>query len=149
MEKIFQALFLAIIGSAITIPSAVAGSATDALSICLADNTTGKDRKDLARWVWIGMSAHPEIKSLANVPDTKRDELDRLLASMFTRLITEDCRLQAKEAIKKEGNESFEAAFGAFGKLAMKELMTDSSVNASFTRFTKYIDEKKVNSALE
>ena len=39
--------------------------AGDALGRCLADNTTGRGRKDLARWVFVSMAAHPEIRPLA------------------------------------------------------------------------------------
>jgi hypothetical protein len=37
----------------------------DALSTCFADRTSGKDRKDLARWIFLAMAAHPEMKEQA------------------------------------------------------------------------------------
>ena len=146
MKKITAALFAIVIGSVIATPFAIAGSATDALGTCLSDNTTGKERKDLARWIFVGMSTHPDMQGLSNVTDANREGLDRMMASIVTRLMTENCRSQAKLAMEKEGAAAFQAAFGAIGKLAMQELMSNPKVNASFTNYSKYLDTNKINS---
>ena len=148
MKTFVTAIVAVVIGSAVTVSSASAGSATDTLSTCLADNTTGKDRKEMARWVFVGMASHPEIKTLSNVTQAKRDELDKIMATMVTRLMTESCQVQARSAMEKDGGEAFKVAFGVVGKLAMQELMSNPNVNASFSDFAKYIDQKKFNSAL-
>lgn len=147
MKKIAVALVAIIISSAIATTSAIAGPATDALGTCLSDNTTGKERKDLARWIFVGMSAHPDMQGLVNITEANREELNRMMASIITRLITENCKSQAKLAIEKEGAESFQDAFGAIGKLAMQELMSNPEVNSSFTNYSKYLDSNKINSA--
>lgn len=147
MKKIVTALAALVIGSAIATSSAIAGPASDALGTCLSDNTTGKERKDLARWIFVGMSAHPDIQSLSKVTEATRDELDRMMAAIVTRLMTENCRSQANLAMEKEGAASFQAAFGAIGKLAMQELMSNPDVNSSFTNYSKYLDTNKINSA--
>ena len=77
----------------------VAGPATDALASCVADNTTGKDRKDLAKWVFVAMSAHPEIKPLSKASDAVKESLDKNLANIATKLITESCRTEAHLAV--------------------------------------------------
>jgi hypothetical protein len=146
MNKIVKTLAAVILGSVITSTSAIAGPATDALSACLADNTTGKDRKDMARWVFVGMASHPEIKNLSNVTDANRDELDRIIAALFTKLVTERCPVQAKLAMEKDGNAAFQAAFGIIGQLAMQELMSNPNVNSSFSKFSRYIDQNKMSS---
>jgi len=148
MKKFVSGLSLAVIGSIISVSPAIAGPAADALTTCVADNTTGKDRKDLAQWVFVAMTAHPEIQPFSNVTEANRDELDKKMAALATKLITESCRTEAKVAIEKEGSESFKAAFGALGKLAMQELMSNPDVNTSFSRYTRYIDQKKLSSAL-
>lgn len=146
MKKIVTALAAVVIGSAIATSSAIAGPASDALGTCLSDNTTGKERKDLARWIFVGMSAHPDIQSLSKVTEATRDELDRMMAAIVTRLITENCLSKAKFAMEKEGAASFQAAFGAMGGLAMQELMSNPEVNSSFTNYSKYLDTNKINS---
>lgn len=147
MYKIVKTLVAVIIGASFMNTAAQAGPAADALSACLADNTTGKDRKDMARWVFVGMAAHPEIRNLSNVTEANRDELDKSMAALFTRLVTEQCAPQAKLAMEKDGSAAFQAAFGIIGQLAMQELMSNPNVNASFTKFSKYVDQNKMNSA--
>lgn len=146
MKKLFLALVAVIVASFIDGSPAAAGPSTDALAACLADNTTGKDRKDMARWVFVGMSAHPEIRGLSNVTTREKDDLDKLMAALMTRLMTENCPAQARVAMQNEGTAAFQAAFGVIGKLAMQELMTSPDVNSSFSRYAKYIDQKKMDS---
>lgn len=145
MKKAVTALIAILVGSCIMTSSALAGSATDALGTCLSDNTTGKERKDLARWVFIGMSSHPDMQALSRVTERNREELDRMMAAIVTRLMTENCHSQARVAMEKDGAVSLQVAFGAIGKLAMQELMSNPSVNASFDNYAKYLDTKKIN----
>ena len=145
MRKSFASFLVVALVSALMTSSAIAGPAADALGSCLSDNTTGKERKDMARWIYVGMSAHPDMQPLSKVTDANREELDRMMATIFTRLVTENCRAQAKSALEKEGNAAFQIAFGVMGKLAMQELMADQAVNASFTRYSKYLDSNKIN----
>ncbi|MBJ6724602.1 hypothetical protein [Geomesophilobacter sediminis] len=144
MKKNILALGGILVGSLITATPVLAGPATDALITCMTDNTTGKDRKDMARWVFAGMSVHPTIESLSNVTDKDRDQFDKELARMVTRLLTENCKAEAKEALGKEAGEApLKAAFSVMGKLAMQELLNDPKVQATFTSFAKYLDEDK------
>ena len=87
MKKFASGLALAVIGSIIAVSPAIAGSASDALSTCVADSTTGKERKDLAQWFFVAMTAHPDIRPFSNVTDGNRDELDKKMAALATRLI--------------------------------------------------------------
>jgi len=148
MNRIISVLSVVLIGLTITASSAIAGPATSALTTCVADNTTGKDRKDLARWTFVVMSSHPEIQRLSNVSQTDRDQLDRILAAIVTRLLAENCQAQAKLAIETEGSEApLKTAFEAIGKLAMQELMSNPEVNSAATSFAKYLDTDKLTSA--
>lgn len=149
MIKIVMAVAAAVIGSSMMASSVIAGPATESLAACLADNTTGKDRKDLARWIYAGMSIHPELRNLSNITNQNREELDKKMADMFTRLITESCPAQAKLTMDKEGAEGYQTAFGTIGSLAMQELMSNPEVDSSFKNFVKYIDYNKINSVFE
>lgn len=140
-------LAVALFASSLSMSPAMAGPAADALTTCITDNTTGKDRKDLAQWIYAGMSVHPDMKRLSTVSAATREELDKMLAGLATKLLTESCRKEAKLAITSEGNSSFEAAFSALGKLAMQELMTNPAVHASFSNYTKYLDRSKFDAA--
>ncbi|MBP8190636.1 MAG: hypothetical protein KBF81_03830 [Aquabacterium sp.] len=139
--------FFALTAATIFVSPAMAGPATNALINCVSDSTTGKDRKELAKWVFVAMTAHPDIQPMSRVSETNRDELDKKLAKLATTLLTESCQMEAKLATEQEGPTSIEAAFGVLGKLAMQELMSNPSVSASFTRYTKYLDRAKFDAA--
>lgn len=146
--KMIKPLVSALAFSATFMPAiSFAGPATDALASCVADNTTGKDRKDLAKWVFVAMSAHPEIKPLSKASDAVKESLDKNLASLATKLITESCRAEAHQAFSTEGEKSFEFAFHALGRLAMQELTTNPAVSASFSNYVKYLDRSKFEAA--
>lgn len=131
----------------ITTP-ALAGPYTDALGSCLADNTTGKDRKELARWIFVAMSAHPEMRDLSNTTHDAKEHAFQSVGNLFTRLLSVNCAAQARAAIKSEGSTSFQGAFGSLGQLAMQELMSNPDVNASISGFERYVDKKKLEAAL-
>jgi len=102
----------------------------------------------MARWIFGVMSVHPEILRFSNVSETDRDQLDRILADMVTRLLTENCKEQTKLAMEKEGSETpLKTAFGVIGKLAMQELMANPAVNSATSNFAKYLDVSKLTSA--
>jgi len=146
MKRIITVLTAALIGTIFTVSCATAGTATNALISCMTDNTTGKDRKDMARWVFVGMSVHPEIKSLSNVTESDRDQLDRTIATIVTRLLANNCQEQARLALEKEADqEPIKVSFDVIGRLAMQELMANSEVQSAFTNFAKYIDASKFN----
>ena len=147
MKRIILALSAILVGSIITGTSAFAGQATDALIACMTDNTTGKDRKDMARWIFVGMSVHPGIQSLSNVTEMDREEYARKLANIVTRLLAENCKAQTKDALEKEADEvPLKAAFSVMGQLAMQEVMNDPKVQSAFSGFAKYLDLGKFKS---
>jgi hypothetical protein len=118
----------------------------ESLSRCLADNTSGKDRKDLARWVFLAMAAHPEIKQYAAHDMLQAaEEMHRQVAQTFTRLLTESCRQQTQAAFKQGGPVALQAAFQTLGQLAMQELMSDRGVNKAMGAFERYLDQNKLN----
>lgn len=125
--------------------SAHAQSQADPLGVCLADNTTGRDRKDLARWLFLAMAAHPDIKEFA-VPTatTAMDDSAKFMGGLVTRLLTESCAEQAKTAIKSGGTNAFVIAFRKLGEVAMQEIMADPAVNAAIGQFEKYLDQERL-----
>ncbi len=128
--------------------TARAEPAVDALSTCLAESTTGKDRKDLARWIFVAMSAHPEMRAIANVAPSAPEDSSRQVGALFTRLIAEACAPQARAASAAVGPVAFQSGFTMLGQLAMQELMTDKDVTAALGLLQKHVDAVKVQSVL-
>ena len=134
-------------------PAAVPSSPTegfDALRTCVADNTTGKDRKDLAKWVFFAMAAHPEIRPYADakVADAA-DESARAMAALVTRLLTDSCVNEVKAVMSTgQGAQAVQLAFRTLGELAMQELMADKSVQDTMGSFGRYVDQAHLNQIL-
>jgi len=142
-----KSLLIALLSLSISLP-ALAGPDAVALTSCLTDNTSGKDRKDLAKWVFAAMSTHPEIREFANVTEKVRDQTSNTMGVLVTRLLSVDCAKQTQAAIKNEGAMAMQNAFRALGGLAMQELMSNPDVTVSFSVFEKYLDRKKIEAAI-
>lgn len=124
----------------------VAGHASpegDRLARCLADNTTGKERKDLARWIFVSMAAHPEIAPLSTVTPAQVEDSSRVMGRMVTVLLVDRCPAQASAALQV-GTAALEQAFSALGELAMGELISEPGVEARLGAFERYLDGKRL-----
>lgn len=128
--------------------TAWADAAVDAFSQCLAENTSGKDRKDLARWLFVSIGAHPEMRALAPISASASEDALRITGQLLTRLIADACPKQAQEAVQTVGSVAMQSAFTVLGQLAMQELMTNKDVAASMGRLQMYIDSAKVTPVL-
>ena len=148
MKKTWFIPGLLALGILLPTGAAIAGPAADALGACMADSTTGKERKTLARWIFLAMAAHPELRDLASSTEQARDQTDAAVGGIVTKLLADSCAVQAREAIKLESGAGLESAFGVLGKLAMRELMSDDAVKASISGFEKYIDKQRLDASL-
>ncbi len=119
----------------------------NAFSTCLVDNLNGKERKNLAKWMFFGIAAHPELKiySQAGLDDIKRS--DQYVGKLITRLLTVDCPNELKRAYS-ENTRAPEQAFAVVGKMAVQELMVNDAVVKSLTGYARYADMEKINKLL-
>ncbi len=113
------------------------------LGICLTDSLNGKERKNLAKWIYFGMSAHSIMRPYSNITRKEKEKLDKYVADLITRLLTKDCPKQTASAFKENGSEGLKYAFGVVGKVAMQELMNEPKVSRSLGAFEKYINKDK------
>lgn len=144
MKYPLATLGLALLGTLLAPAPALAGAATDTLGACLADNTTGKERKELVKWIFVSIAAHPDLRELAVATPAMRERVNRNTGIMLTRLLTENCPEQTRQAYQREGGQALEAAFGILGRLAMQELMTNRDVGAAVAGFGQYVDQQKL-----
>lgn len=124
----------------------MAQNSAAALGSCMVDNLNGKERKSLAQWIFFAIAAHPDMTQFAQVNAGNREASDMRVGGLVTRLLTEDCPVEAKAAFAEGGSVAMEQAFGLVGQVAMQELMTDQSVNSAIAGFEKYLDADKLNS---
>lgn len=143
----FKQVAAALLACACAVPS-WGGPASDALASCLADSTTGRDRKELARWLFVAITAHPEMRELSNATPAMHAETSQAFGRIFTRLITEDCTREARSAVKSEGSEALGKGFESLGRLAMQELTAHPDVRSAISQIDRFVDRRKVESAL-
>ena len=115
----------------------------DALSKCIADNSTSKDRRNYGLFIIVSMSAHPEMQSISTIAPGALDSTGKVAGTTITRLITESCQTEARAAIRSDGASAMWAAFGDLFRVAMLELLIDKDVQASINILDKYSDKNK------
>jgi hypothetical protein len=111
----------------------------------LSDNTTGKDRKDLALWIFTAMSAHPDIGVVAKPSPQDVEAAQRKVGALLTRLIADSCPRETSAAIQSDGSKGMRVAFEFLGRMAMQELMSNPQVKDTLGGFERYVDMAKVN----
>lgn len=124
--------------------NARAGVYGDELGKCLVESSTGRDKVALAKWVFVAISAHSEVKALSAVTDADREAATRAFADIVTRLLTVDCREKTKKAFRYEGAQAFQTSFALLGQVAMQYLFEDANVANSLSEFEKHMDSEKI-----
>lgn len=122
-----------------------ANTATDALGKCLTESTSGKDRKDLAAWIFVGMSAHPDIGKIAKASPEAIESAQKSVGAIVTRLIADDCPKEMRAVVKSDGVEGIKVSFELLGKIAMQELTSNEQVSKTIGGFERYVDKAKVD----
>ncbi len=117
---------------------------TMALTTCFVDSLNGKERKQLATWIYFAVAAHPEMKPFSNISPQQREATDKKVGALVTRLLVEDCEQEFIVAQKRDPL-AVEAAFEMVGKVAMQELMNSEDVTQSITNYVKYTDQKAIS----
>lgn len=120
----------------------------ESLGACMVDELSGKEKKQLATWIFFAMAAHPEIKQYANIEGDAQLNIDKQVGSLVTRLLTDSCATQLKAAYREGGMDAIEKSFELVGKVAMEELMTNPKVNMAISGYADFIDDKKLEAVL-
>jgi hypothetical protein len=128
--------------------NATASPATDDLVRCFSDFSSGKDRIELARWVFSAMAAHPEIRDLSSISPQKQETVESAVGAVYTRLISQDCARETSAVIRDDGESALKVGFDSLGRLAMQEVMGSPVVAEVFVSTRKYVDGPKVRSIL-
>ncbi|PIR01234.1 MAG: hypothetical protein COV66_02125 [Nitrospinae bacterium CG11_big_fil_rev_8_21_14_0_20_45_15] len=141
--KFLKSILFTIILFNISSSNVIAGPYTDELSKCLVETTTQRDRDVLVKWMFLSFSLHPQLKSMALISDEQRDEGNKNMAGLFTKLLTQTCKEETLKAVTNEGTASLETSFNILGQVAGRELFSDIEVNKGMAGFEKYWDAEK------
>ena len=146
--KIFKGCFFSILLSSFFFDLGekriMAGPFGDDMAKCLVSSTSTKDNILLGKWLVRVYGEHSESKGLTYISDYNKKIIDRDVAKLFTRLLTQDCEFEVKKAYKYEGLSVMGNAFQVLGKVAGKELLEDRNVSKAINKFTEYVDYEKL-----
>ena len=107
---------------------------------CFTAQTTGADRTTFARWFVAILASAPKVQGVATVEPGVKDQLDRQVAGIFTRVISKDCAAEARPLWKARSNAAFRVAGEALGRLAMQEVTSDPEGAKIFAGYASYIN---------
>lgn len=139
---------LALAATAPVAAQAATDPASEALSACLVRSATPEDRTTLIRWAFTVVARHPKVADLSSISDVQRQAVNKATGKLVTRLVSSDCAAEARTAIATGGQESVTGAFNALGQEALKDLMSDRSVQSSFGELLNYVDQGALLRAL-
>jgi len=141
--KFLKSILFTIIFFNIFSNNVFAGPFTDELSKCLVETTTQRDRDVLVKWMFLSFSLHPQLRPMASISETQRNEGNKNMADLFTKLLTQTCKDETLKAVNNEGTVSLETSFNVLGQVAGSELFSNAEVSKGMAGFEKYWDSEK------
>jgi hypothetical protein len=148
MKRIVQGIAVVFLGWCVFASVAWADPAMENMNLCVASATSGKDRVELAKWIFSLIAQHPQLKNMTTVTSEQVVVMNKNMARVVTRLVTKDCLAELKDAMKTNPD-AMEQSFRSFGILAMQEIMSNPSVSAVSGDYAKYLDKKEFDAAFK
>ena len=122
-----------------------AGPFADDMAKCLVTSTNNRDRNKLLKWMFKIYSDHPEVSYMVDLSDREKKVIDKDVADLFTRLLSEDCLDESKKAQKYEGNTVFFNSFQILGQVASQGFIGNPDVQRSMKKVYELMDYEKLN----
>tara|TARA_X000000950_G_scaffold275722_1_gene362521 strand:+ start:1384 stop:1836 length:453 start_codon:yes stop_codon:yes gene_type:complete len=122
-----------------------AGPFGDEMAKCLVTSTTKRDRTKLIKWIFRVYGDHPEVTYMIDLSDREKNVIDKDIAIIFTRLLSEDCIDETKKALDYEGENVMFNAFRILGQTAAQGFNNNPDVMKSINKFVELIDYEKLD----
>ena len=122
-----------------------AGPFGDEMAKCLVTSTNKRDKIKLIKWIFRVYGDHPEVTYLLDLSDREKMVIDKDVANIFTRLLSEDCIDETKEALDYEGENVMFNAFRILGNVAAQGIVDNPEVKKSINKFVELIDYEKLD----
>ncbi len=123
--------------------TATAGIYTDDFSRYLVSKSSEADKTALVQWIFAAASKNPALASMVSLTAAQSEVYNRKGAELLQRLVTQDCRAQAIEALKNEGSGVIETGFPVLGEIAGRGLMIEPHVGMEMQKLSAYLDEAR------
>ena len=122
-----------------------AGPFGDEMAKCLVTSTSNRDRTKIIKWMFRVYGEHPEVSYMVDLSDREKKVIDKDIADVFTRLLSEDCVDETKKALEYEGENVMFTAFQTLGQVAAQGFNVNPSVERSINKFTELIEYEKLD----
>ena len=122
-----------------------AGPFADEMAKCLVTSTNKRDRTKLVMWFFRVFGDHPEVSYMVDISDKEKKVIDKDVANIFTRLLSEDCIDETKKALDYEGEDVMTTAFEVLGEVASNGFIANPNVERSIGEFVEYVDFDKLD----
>ena len=122
-----------------------AGPFTDEMAKCLVTSTNDRDRTRLVKWIFRVYGDHPEVTYMVDLSDREKKVIDKDVADLFTRLLSEDCIDETKKALDYEGENVMFNAFQILGQVAAQGFNNNPDVMKSINKFVEMVDYEKLD----
>ena len=122
-----------------------AGPFEDEMAKCLVTSTNKRDRNKLVKWIFRVYGDHPEVTNMVDLSDREKKVIDKDVADIFTRLMSEDCIDETKKALDYEGENVMFNAFRILGQTAAQGFNNNPDVMKSINKFVELIDYEKLD----
>ena len=122
-----------------------AGPFGDEMAKCLVTSTNKRDRTKLIKWIFRVYGDHPEVSYMIDLSDREKKVIDKDVANIFTRLLSEDCIDETKKALDYEGDNVMFNAFQILGQVAAQGFNNNPDVMKSINKFVEMIDYEKLD----
>lgn len=119
-----------------------------ALGECMVLKSTGADRLVVARWFLTALASAPQAAGVATLAPGKKEEFDKGMATIFTRLMAVDCANEARPLFKAKDEAGFRVAGEALGRVAMEELLNNPQASAALSAYAKYLKQEEFKNVL-
>ncbi len=136
-----------IVISCLAIFSVGVSADTKRLGTCLVDSVNGRERKVLVKWIFLSITAHPELEQYTKIESGDKERSDKETGALITRLFVKNCSAEIRAA-KKVDPKASEKAYEFLWQVAMQELMSNQNVMAGFSSYLKYADKNGLNAIL-
>lgn len=110
------------------------------LSQCITSSADDADRVTLVRWLFAGLSAHPELRAMGNVDQAQRAVIDRDMGALMQRLIVDDCITHVRQLEPAQMQGAMQVAFQALGEQAGMAAMTHPDVLVANQGLLQHLD---------
>lgn len=148
---------LPVAGAALAVIFAVAGRVpahagqyADALSQCVVDSTSDQDKSNLVRWIFASAAQNPDVHDIASISQEQMNGMNKQVAGLFERLLTQDCKSEFRDVKENEGGDHpLATSFAMLISVAMKGLIDDPSVSKALGSIDSDLHRDKINEALQ